>query len=66
MPKLTQEELIAKRVIVRGQYQEIFASNTVTCDCGKGLDLKNAFKCRWCGEYYWASCGAEHFAPEED
>lgn len=66
MSKLTQEELIAKRVTVRKQYEEIFASNTVTCSCGKGLDLKSAFKCRWCGEYYCAKCGEEHFAPEDE
>lgn len=37
----------------------------VTCECGKEIRYKNAYRCRICGEYFCDECSLEHYGLYE-
>lgn len=63
---MTQEEIEAKRALMRQQQREIGTASrlTITCaGCSQALPLRSMYRCYECGLYYCVLCGKEHW-PE--
>jgi hypothetical protein len=59
-------DLIAKRVAVRKQRDELLRQPIVwvTCPCGRRLALRMAFRCWFCGLAFCNECAVEHFGEK--
>ena len=60
------DDLIAKRVAVRKQRDEINKQPIVwvTCPCGRRLALRQAFRCWFCGLVFCSECSTKHFGEK--
>ena len=60
------DDLIAKRVAVRKQRDELQKQPLVwiTCPCERKLALKMAFRCWFCGLIFCSECARTHFGEK--
>ena len=43
------------------QFREAVDTDSITCECGRSIPLRFAYRCLYCGCYFCQRCAEEHF-----
>lgn len=48
------------------QFKEVIATNKVTCECGRTIPLRFAYKCLYCDLWFCTKCAGDHFGETRE